>query len=137
MTSNATNTTVSARLDDTRRRLLDLTRRNRLLNHRTSGNTTLRVAGEHPDEVYRILVAEGRRMQFLSREEAPAEVAAALPVEGAAAEDAPPAEAHTFALAPIDETGARADHQTDTRLQTALDGEKLQTRLLHLAREAT
>ncbi len=134
MTTPTGHTTVAAKLEETRRRLLDMSRRNRLLNHRTSASGTLRIAGEHPDEVYRILVAESRRMQFLSREEAPAPVAASLLAEETAETGAT---AQTFALAPLDEPGAKAEHQTDTRLQTALDGERLQTRLLHLAREAT
>ena len=139
MSTEPSITTVTAKLEDTRRRLLDLSRRNRLLNHRPTGTGTLRIVGEDPEEVYRILVAEGKRMQFLSREEAPKAVVATLPADeiaaesGAAAED--PAGA-TFELAPIDDTGAKAEHLTDTRLQTALDGERLQTRLLYLAREA-
>lgn len=65
---------INEKLEDTRRRLLDLTRRNRLLNHKVKAAGTLRVVDEVPVEVYRVLVAEGQPMQFLSREEAPAEI---------------------------------------------------------------
>src|SRR5687767_9704259 len=68
------NSQIEPRLDEVRRRLLDLTRRNRLLNHRGTGNATLHVVDELPEEVFRVLVTDGRRMQFLAREEASPEV---------------------------------------------------------------
>src|SRR6266498_2072811 len=77
---------VEVKLEDTRRRLLDLTRRNRLLNHRTTGRGTLRIIDELPTEVFRLLVAEEHTLQFLAREEAPK--AAAAFVEAAAAAEA-------------------------------------------------
>lgn len=59
---------IDAKLEEIRRRLLDLTRNNRLLNHRTRGQQTLEMAVELPAKVYRILVEESRTMQFLARE---------------------------------------------------------------------
>lgn len=58
-------------LEAIRLRLLDLTRRNRLLNHRTGGRASLAIVDERPEHLYRILVDERRGMHFLSREEAP------------------------------------------------------------------
>jgi hypothetical protein len=59
---------IELKLEETRRRLLDLTRRNRLLNHRATGRSTLAVVDEVPDEVFRALVGSGAVLQFLARE---------------------------------------------------------------------
>jgi hypothetical protein len=76
---------IDAKLEEIRRRLLDLTRNNRLLNHRTQGQRTLELADELPAEVYRVLVEDGRTMQFLAREEASAGVREGLRPEDAVA----------------------------------------------------
>lgn len=47
-----------------RQKLLDLTRRNRLLNYKESVRS-IRVIDELPDEVFRLLVIEGKGMEFL------------------------------------------------------------------------
>jgi very-short-patch-repair endonuclease len=132
---------IATKLEETRRRLLDLTRRNRLLNHKATAAGTLLVVDEVPEEVYRVLVTDGQRMQFLAREEAPQDAAhliADAAEEGAVGADVEgESDAVTFSLPPIESDGGRAERHTDRRLQTALDGEKLQTRLLYLAREAS
>lgn len=132
-----------AKLEETRRRLLDLTRSNRLLNHRDKGLRTLQICDEIPAHVYDSLVIRDQQMQFLSREEASEELAQRLPREEA--DDAPsgdPAEdpldkpmIPDLGLAPIAD-GGPANYQVDRYLQTLLVGEKLQTRLVRLAREA-
>ena len=68
--------TVHAKLEAARRDLLDLTRRNRLLNFKPRGRTSIRIVDELPEEVYRILVSEGKRMQFRSLEESPEDATA-------------------------------------------------------------
>lgn len=55
---------VKAALQRLRSKLLDLTRRNRLLNYKESAKS-LRVVDELPDEIFRLLVLEGKEMQFL------------------------------------------------------------------------
>jgi hypothetical protein len=134
---------IDAKLDEIRRRLIDLTRNNRLLNHRARGKRTLRVVDELPAEVYRILVDETRVMQFLSREEAAEEVREHLPLDDSDAlvvtersQASPGAVPVALPLAPIAGNGAVADRHRDSNLQTLLSNEKLQTRLVHLAREA-
>jgi very-short-patch-repair endonuclease len=168
---------IDAKLEEIRRRLLDLTRNNRLLNHRTQGQRTLELADELPAEVYRVLVEDGRTMQFLAREEASAGVREGLrPEDAVAVEPAGGASASgngksidigapavsgrllsdaqsgslqstgtefagqrvlSLPLAPMNSAaGAVAERHRDLNLQTLLSGEKLQTRLVHLAREA-
>src|SRR6266487_4392965 len=133
---------IEDRLEEARRRLLDLTRRNRLLNHRTKGRSTLRIVDESPTEVFRLLVSEGKTLQFLAREEAPKE-AIGLVNAAAARDEAGQADTvlsepngNDFALAPIDTASVPAARHTDHNLQTTLTGDQLQTRLLHLARES-
>ncbi|MCC7137153.1 MAG: DUF4011 domain-containing protein [Planctomycetes bacterium] len=139
-------------LEDLRRRLLDLTRRNRLLNVRDGGRATLRLVDERPEEVWRLLVDEERALTFLPVEEAPpelrptleraaataADAAAGTPTTDAPAAATGPAPAPPDAdldLPPVAEGPVAARHR-DRRLQTALDGKALEARLLHLAREA-
>ena len=83
---------IHAKLEDVRRKLLDLTRRNRLLNHRDAGRRTLRVLdGEDAQHAYDRLVGQGKTMQFGERPEA-RESEANTPAEDAAeGEGMPPA----------------------------------------------
>jgi very-short-patch-repair endonuclease len=55
---------VKSQLDRIRKRLLDLTNRNRLLNYRPK-KRTIRIIRELPDSIFRLLVAEGSSMEFL------------------------------------------------------------------------
>lgn len=137
--SEATGTSAAAieiQLEDARRRLLDLTRRNRLLNHRSSGRTTLRIIDEIPAEVFRQLVVGEQTLQFRAREEAPNESAGLIATEvDRELEPESDMPSQNFTLAPIDERDSSGRH-TDKNLQTALNGDQLQGRLLYLARQA-
>ncbi|MDP9173313.1 MAG: DUF4011 domain-containing protein [Planctomycetota bacterium] len=139
---------IEAKLQEIRRSLLDLTRNNRLLNHRNAGQRTLQIVDELPTEVWRILVGNDSVMQFLAREEAPPEIRDSLPPEDgqvAAPKDVIAATAETAEMPPVSaglplaavaSNGAANARHKDRNLQTYLSGEKLQTRLVHLAREA-
>ncbi|MEM6315131.1 MAG: DUF4011 domain-containing protein, partial [Planctomycetota bacterium] len=123
--------TIRQQLEDVRRKLLDLTRRNRLLNHRDKGQRTCRVVHELPKQVVERLLG-GKRFQFLSRDEAPAEVAELLdPFDDPQDNEA---DALAFDLAPIRQ--GKDDPHNDDALQTLLPGKVLQDRLLKLSREA-
>jgi hypothetical protein len=60
---------VRARLDHWQRQLIDLTRRNRLLNYKPTRVTTIRVFDEIPTEVFRLLFTERRSMTFREKPE--------------------------------------------------------------------
>ena len=60
-------TQVERQLEAARRKLLDLTMRNRLLNYRPSKARTIKVVDEVPKEIYDILVLHERNMQFLPK----------------------------------------------------------------------
>jgi len=139
-------------LELARRDLLDLSLWNGLLNCRRNGKAGLEVVDELSDEVFRILVREERRMSFLSRqeEELQAEgqhaVASELGVQGdwlGAGKQRPvgdgarlPAGAAVAYLGQPGEPAGTADRHTDSRLQTALGDEALQTRLLRVLRRS-
>ncbi|MFH0945693.1 MAG: DUF4011 domain-containing protein, partial [Planctomycetota bacterium] len=116
-----------------RKSLLDLTRRNRLLNFRGTGRGAVTIVDELPEEIWRIVVGEARTMRFLSSEEA--QDGARL--EQDAPNDVDLEEQVQFERTELEgnEAALHARH-ADRYLQTALDGEALQARLLHLAREA-
>ena len=116
-THAATATVIRDGLEAARRELLDLGLRNPLLNYRLLRTRGLEAVDELPDQVYRILVDEGRTMSFLPISDDEPDGNLGQPEEG---------EEH-------DELAAR---HTDARLQTALPSPELQTRLLstyHLA----
>jgi len=55
---------VTQELEISRKRLLDLTMRNRLLNYRPAKSKTLKIIDKVPAEVYDILVQNERQMEF-------------------------------------------------------------------------
>ena len=116
-THAGTASVIRARLEASRRELLDLGLRNPLLNYRLLRTRGLETVDELPSQAYRVLVEEGRSVSFLPvAEETPGEKL------GQPAEDETP-----------DQPAAR---RTDTRLQTELPSTELQACLLstyHLA----
>lgn len=120
---------VSHQLDELRRSLLDLSRRNRLLNHRLKGSKSLAIVDEMPSEIYRLLVIKRKPLDFLAKEEASSELDWDQYEHAFDSKDV-----GRFTLAPLT-TLAGQRHQ-DLYLQTALTEKSLQSRLLKLAREA-
>jgi len=120
--------TIRERLERSRRELLDLTTRSRLL-HTPRGTRvrTVEVVDELSDQVFRMLVQEGKAMSFLPRPE---------PEPGTDIEER---EDWLHLLQPeddiTDEAGIARRH-TDTRLQTRLTSASLQHRLLQMYYDA-
>jgi len=117
----ATAVAIRNGLESARKELLDLGLRNPLINYRLLRTRGLDVVDEVPAEVYRLLAAEGKAMSFLP-----------VPDQGTGEVTADnlgqPLEEET-------DDGLAARH-TDSRLQTALSSQELQSRLLstyHLA----
>lgn len=116
------------RIESARRELLDLTTRSRLL-HTPRGASVkiVEVADERSEQIYRILVQDGKRMSFLPRPEP----------EGGLEADDPYMQMEL--LAPEDDDSDEetvASRHVDTRLQTKLLSPKLQKRLLQLYYDA-
>src|SRR5688572_33348718 len=66
---------VAASIDAWKRKLLDLSKRNRALNFRATRVSTVSIVDEHPAEIFRTLYLDGREMLFAATEAPP-------PVEG-------------------------------------------------------
>ncbi|MDI6719820.1 MAG: DUF3320 domain-containing protein [Methanomicrobiales archaeon] len=125
-----------AQIDAIRRRLLDLTQRNRLLNYRPSKARTIPVVDENPREVYDILVLREKAMRFHPRErgEPAADAAAAGTGKGAGEASTAPAEDEEPWQAIAE--GDTPPHQTDTLLETPLSADILRERLFTVHNQA-
>lgn len=148
---------VLSQLAKARERLLDLTMRNRLLNYVPTKRQTIRIVDERPEEIWRLLITDGKKLGFLAREEhelfdgnaAGPEADSkmiqntdALNAETFAksADDAEASE-QVFVLPELDliqaeKEGAIPGRYRDNSLQTALTGESLQTNLLRIYQSA-
>jgi very-short-patch-repair endonuclease len=139
---------VLKRIEQTRRELLDLSARNRLINTprgKVQGRK-IEVVDERSDEVFRLLVRERKAMSFLpgAEEEKEEEDKSESKGENGAEDRADAPEA--LHLAQPDEAngsngngdgdGVLDPRHTDLRLQTRLTSERLQARLLDLYYDA-
>jgi very-short-patch-repair endonuclease len=132
--------TTEELLDTSRRELLDLSTRNRLLSIPVDSSSARIVAvrDEISEQVYRLLVAEKRAFSFLPREAAVSAVAETGESAGADAEedlliDPVLSQPENERLEEdIDEATGLPKRHVDCRLQTSLSTESLQRRLLDL-----
>ena len=112
---------IREELEQSRRELLDLSNRNRLLLCSEKSRSGLRIVDELSDDIHRILVSESRSMSF-------------LPGWGDSEEGG--GESEGFEFGQPDASDLDPDRHTDTRLQTALSDEQLQKKLLRLYRDS-
>ncbi len=135
-------------LDAWKRKLLDLTKRNRLLHHRPNKVATVRIVDELPAAVFRALVVEGRTLRFRPADVADADavsdaddVTTDVVAEPAAvwvpatAWDEDTGEVDVSSFAPFDAEAAEARH-TDDVLQTDRPPEALDVSLRRLDEQA-
>lgn len=111
---------VQKALAGVRSKLLDLTRRNRLLNYKETARS-IRVVDELPDEVFRILVLDEKEMQFLPIQDE----AVSLPLLQEVTKHELP-----------QQNGAVAMRHRDTRLQTPFGSTVLERRCKKLLQES-
>jgi len=121
-------------LEESRRELLDLSTRNRLLAMPLYSKSAriLHIHDEKSDEVFRILVTESKSMVF---QPIPEDEKSSVETDDnmksdRIEEDLPQPEEE------IDEATGLAKRHVDTKLQTQLTSDKLQKRLLSLFRDA-
>ncbi len=130
---------VAASVESWKRKLLDLTKRNRALSFRVNKVSTVTVVDEHPAEVFRILHLRGGAMRFRPAPEPVPGSQAALPLP------APHAAAEAFEedvdaglgldFTPYDPAAAPERH-SDAWLQTASPAEALDRSLRRLEEQA-
>lgn len=109
-------------LQQMRRRLLDVSNRNRLLNFRESKVRTIRIVDELPDQVFSSIVSNGRSMDLLSV------------AEPDLLDFANSSIITTHELPTVD--GQIAERHSDNHLQTPYTPQKLERLCNRLAREA-
>lgn len=120
---------IEKEIEAARKRLLDLTMRNRLLNYRPSKAKTLKIVDELPSQVYKILVQDNKVMDFKARLKKQSEVAQQElddDDDGLTTE-----ESAKLWQVPTRGNGLDARH-TDKYLDTLLDPESLQKRLFKI-----
>ena len=128
-------TEAISRLEVSRKELLDLGLRNPMINHRQRAKQ-VKVVDELSTEIYRLLVTESRNMSFDALPEKKVEEFVEKENEEETGADAVSWE---DLLAQPDENlekGQLAARHTDTKLQTNLVTQKLQTRLLSIHNDA-
>jgi very-short-patch-repair endonuclease len=129
---------VRTQVEALRRKLLDLSLRNRMLNFRPSKRLGIAVVGEDPAQLHRILVEEGRKMSFLGKPDPPKRPPA--PEQPGLYDD--PVTAVALRQEAEDELNAYLEDphatvsQTDTRLQTEEFVSVLEAKLRTIHREA-
>ena len=133
---------VERELIQARELLLDLSLRNRLLNYRPTRRTSVPIIDELPDQVWQILVSQGKSMSFLAQEEheqwdadsgrLPQALLSPGPVYGSPGHFNPPSPDSALTR---EERQMPARH-TDRFLQTQLSATDLQTNLLRTERSA-
>ena len=110
---------IHTKLDSARQELLDLGLRNTLINYRPLKSRGIEIIDELPQEIFRILVQEGRKMSFLS-----------MPEEMAERAEGQEGFVELFTQPEEDESDVSARH-LDNKLQTPYTSAKLQRRLLN------
>ena len=129
---------IVRKLEAARRELLDLTTRNRLLStpRHSPRAKTVEIVDEKASEIFRLLVAEAKKLSFLPKPSGAPDVTSAEEYH----------ELEDVSSYSIDKSGAElelegpedelAERHTDSRLQTSLDADRLRKRLLQLHYDA-
>jgi very-short-patch-repair endonuclease len=128
---------VEQHVENWKRKLLDLSKRNRLLNFRPARVSTVTVVDELPVEAFRQLHLQRRAMRFRPVPEDAAAPAAGSPqadLDEYDADEPPPLPA--LAEEPPAEDGSPAARHTDDWLQTALPADRLDHSLRRIADQA-
>ena len=126
---------IHQRITAWKRQLIDLTRRNRLLNYRPTKASTIEVVDEHPATVVSHLLT-GRALRFDDAKGSPARQEADDATQGAREVEKSPRDLSRgrpwIAFSPTDSPS----HLVDDRLQTPHDAKRLANNLTYLARLA-
>ncbi|MBI1763645.1 MAG: DUF3320 domain-containing protein [Acidobacteria bacterium] len=125
---------IRFRLEAWKRKLIDLTKRNRLLNFKPTRVTTIRIIDELPTEVFRTLWLQNQTMTFQPNSAPAGRNATAFdPAADLLELEESEESAETFTQA---DRALLAGRHTDKRLQTKLFAEQLATNLLRLYQNA-
>jgi very-short-patch-repair endonuclease len=132
---NSADGRLAASIDAWKRKLLDLSKRNRALNFRTTKASTVAIVDEHPAEVFRTLYLAEREMRFKASEPPPADAHAPAATEHGDAEEGLDESAAQPEFVPYD-AATLDDRHTDEYLQTTAIPESLDRSLRRLDEQA-
>jgi len=132
---NSADGRLAASIDAWKRKLLDLSKRNRALNFRATKVSTVAIVGEHPAEIFRTLYLAEREMRFKATEAAPTDTNAPAATEHGNAEEALDETAAQSEFVPYD-AATLDDRHTDEFLQTTAIPEALDRSLRRLDEQA-
>src|SRR5690348_6150054 len=132
---------LAASIDAWKRKLLDLSKRNRALNFRATKVSTVAIVDEHPAEIFRLLYLAEREMRFTAAEPPPdeSENAAPKPPDQHASSDGTDADVDEAATQPEFvpyDAATLDDRHTDEFLQTTATPEALDRSLRRLDEQA-
>lgn len=130
-------TSTADQLEIERRKLIDLTLRNRLINYRPTKARTLKIVHENPMDIYEILVLKEKTMKFLPvKKESATESSSQTELTGqnVPEQTTPEEEKNEWKRRAPEESVSK--NQTDKYLETQLDEETLQKRLYYIAQES-
>ena len=134
---NSADGRLAASIDAWKRKLLDLSKRNRALNFRATKVSTVAIVDEHPAEIFRTLYLAEREMRFKASEPARADSStpAATDAENGDAEETLDEAAAQPEFVPYD-AATLDDRHTDEFLQTTAVPEALDRSLRRLDEQA-
>jgi very-short-patch-repair endonuclease/DNA polymerase III delta prime subunit len=131
---------ITATIGNWKRKLLDISKRNRALSFRPNKVTTVAIVDEQPAEVFRHLYLQERQMRFRpapSNKPEPAQAPPDAPASTKSEDAAEEIEAYgpSLSFVPYDTTGLDTRH-TDDILQTSISAENLDKSLRRIADQA-
>jgi len=127
---------LAASIDAWKRKLLDLSKRNRALNFRATKVSTVAIVDEHPAEIFRLLYLAERELRFKAAEPAATDAGTPAPAStGGRSDEEFDTAAPQPEFVPYDAT-ALDDRYTDEFLQTTATPEALDRSLRRLDEQA-
>jgi len=129
--------TVADHIEDARKKLIDLTLRNRLINYRPTKARTIRILNNNPLDIYDILVLKEKQMRFRPTlpSDSPPLAPSLLPDNQQLTDDEFPEDESTEWMRNSPENDIRSKQQ-DRFLDTPYDIEALRKRLSHVAQDS-
>jgi len=130
--------TVADQLEEARKKLLDLTLRNRLINYRPTKARTLRIINEDPLDIYEILVLKEKQLKFRATKtnNSPVPPSPPLSQDNQQITDNGLPEKESTEWKPRSPDSDVKTQQSDNFLDTPFDADALKKKLYYIAQES-
>ena len=126
-------------IDNARKKLIDLTLRNRLINYRPAKTRSIKVIDENSREIYEILILKGKAMRFLPKSANPTNpvIKPVFSSPNIIVTEEEITENASIPWHDLDDNAKSLGRHKDLVLQTGFDKEALQKRLFAIYHEST